>query len=521
MNKPQVFLLAIITGIFFIAIGCNSNVKQNSTQTVDTIKPVDSVSNGQALFQSYCKGCHLLPDPTRLPKDIWEHGVLPIMALRMGLKNTDYMRVISPEEDKIEKDNHLIPEVPMVSDADFEAIKTYILSVAPQEVFYAEERIGRSKEITQFVRKEFSLQSEGPSLISALKFDAKKKVLWVGDLYNKVVQWKWGKGVVATEGVSSAVVDFNFDNGKTYFTEIGSLPPSELSQGALTQSGQTSSPIIEKLHRPVFSIVEDLNKDGIAEILVGNFGKNLGSLSLYKKQKKGGSYQETVLLAVPGVVKCFVKDMNNDGLKDVIALFSQADESVYVFYQQKNFSFKAERVLRFPPDYGTTDMVLQDYNKDGLVDIITANGDNADYSRVLKNYHGIRININQGDNVFKETFFYPAYGATKVIAEDFDQDGDLDFAISCFYSDFGALLNESFIYLQNQDAKTYQFSAFTQNRELPVKSLTLEKADIDGDGDIDIILGNCAFSPVPVPENLGQQWKSAGYGLIVFENKLK
>jgi hypothetical protein len=61
--------------------------------------------------------------------------------------------------------------------------------------------------------------------------------------------------------------------------------------------------------------------------------------------------------------------------------------------------------------------------------MVTANGDNADYSIVLKNYHGIRVHINQGNNEFKETFFYPVYGATRLLAEDFDQDGDIDFAI--------------------------------------------------------------------------------------------
>ncbi|MEO7962011.1 MAG: hypothetical protein ABIR19_10720, partial [Ginsengibacter sp.] len=55
---------------------------------------------------------------------------------------------------------------------------------------------------------------------------------------------------------------------------------------------------------------------------------------------------------------------------------------------------------------------------------------------------------------------------------------------------------------------------------LPVKSLTLEKADIDGDGDMDIILGNFAESPIAVPEYLKNEWMSAQYGLIVFENVL-
>ncbi len=517
-NTGYLIFVTLIIVTFTIANSCNSDRKQKEADTV--VQDSAVALSGEQLFQLNCQGCHLLPDPKRLPKNVWEHGVMPLMGLRMGLKNTNYERVISAEERKIEDDNNLIPSEPMLSDQDFETIKRYIISVAPENVSYANYRVGRAKEITQFTRKNIPIPSAGPSFITALRYNAKEKLLWIGNVYNQVLKWKWGKGVVATEEVTAAVVDFNFYNNKTYFTQIGTLAPSELSKGLITQSDRNSNPILTQLHRPVFSITEDLDNDGIPEVIVGNFGKNLGSLSLYSKSKANKPYQELKLLAVPGVVSSYVRDMNKDGLKDIVALFSQADETVYIFFQKENLTFEAHRVLRFPPDYGTTDMILEDYNKDGLVDIITVNGDNADYSQVLKDYHGLRIHINEGDNKFKEKFFYPAYGATRVIAHDFDKDGDLDIAISCFYPDYGQLISESFIYLQNDDAKTYRFTAYTHQSDLPVKSLALQKGDIDNDGDMDIIMGNCASSPVRVPEELDQQWKQAKYGLVVFLNNL-
>ncbi len=48
----------------------------------------------------------------------------------------------------------------------------------------------------------------------------------------------------------------------------------------------------------------------------------------------------------------------------------------------------------------------------------------------------------------------------------------------------------------------------------------MEAADIDKDGDKDIVLGNFAFSPVALPESLKAKWKTANYGLIIFENQL-
>jgi hypothetical protein len=141
-----------------------------------------------------------------------------------------------------------------------------------------------------------------------------------------------------------------------------------------------------------------------------------------------------------------------------VALIAQADETVYIFYNKGNLEFEKKAVLRFPPDFGTTDLVLFDYNKDGALDIATAHGDNADYSIILKPYHGIRLHINQGKDVFKEAFFFPLYGATKIVAEDFDKDGDMDFAATAFYPDYGSLLDESFVYLENKNAEAYSFS---------------------------------------------------------------
>jgi hypothetical protein len=105
-----------------------------------------------------------------------------------------------------------------------------------------------------------------------------------------------------------------------------------------------------------------------------------------------------------------------------------------------------------------------------------------------------------------------------VLAEDFDQDGDVDFAANSFYPDYGQLVHESFVYLENNGTSNYNFQAYAHNASVPVKSLTMEKTDIDGDGDVDIILGNFAFSPVAAPAELERKWKSADYDLIVFLN---
>jgi hypothetical protein len=358
-------------------------------------------------------------------------------------------------------------------------------------------------------------------MITSLQFDSSTKSLWIGNYYNQVQNWKWGKGVKGAMPVQSPVVHFSFYQGGIFFTQIGDILPSELSNGLFSYArGNRDVPILTSLHRPVYTEVQDLNGDQVPEIIVCNFGKNGGSLSLYKQTTKDGPFTEQVLLPLPGATKTYVKDMNGDGNKDIVALIAQADETVYILYNQGNLEFEKKAVLRFPPDYGTTDLMLFDYNKDGLLDIMTAHGDNADYSIMLKPYHGIRLHINEGNDSFKEKFYFPLYGATKILADDFDKDGDIDFAATAFYPDYETLVHESFIYLENKNPKTFSFQSYISKSDVPVKSLTLEKGDIDGDGDTDIMVGLFAFSPVPVPETLEKKWKESPHAIILFRNKL-
>ncbi len=488
-----------------------------------TIKKKAKADNeGKTLFTTYCASCHILPDPASLTKGVWRIHVLPVMAARLGIIYPNYnpLRGLSDEEIAIVNKNNIIPQQPVLTNDEWAKLSAYIIDNAPDSVIFDEKRLTRDSPLTQFVRKDIQLDTLPPSMITGLGYNALTSTLWIGNFYKEVYTWQYNKGVTKLIGTQSPVVDFNFYKGNTYFTEIGKLYPTELSLGSYAKYNDTSvQTLLGPLHRPVDAQIEDLNGDGVPEIVVCNFGNKTGGLSLFKKDK-AGKYQEQVLLPLAGAIKCYIKDMDGDGKKDIVAMFSQGDESVWIFYQKDNLKFKAKKVLRFPPNYGTTDMVLVDYNHDGLTDIVTVHGDNADYSNILKSYHGIRLNINQGNDVFKEKFFYPIYGVTKVIAEDFDKDGDIDFACSAFFPDFGKLVDESFVYLENVDEKNFTFKPYTLKSDVPLKSLTLIKADIDGDGAMDIVAGNFAQSPGPVPEDLDKKLKTAKYGLTIFMNQL-
>jgi hypothetical protein len=164
---------------------------------------------------------------------------------------------------------------------------------------------------------------------------------------------------------------------------------------------------------------------------------------------------------------------------------------IYYLENKGGGSFKETPLVKFPPVYGVSYFEMIDINKDGFLDIVMSNGDNWDLSRVKKRFHGVRILLNDKLNHFKESFFFPMYGASKAVARDFDGDGDLDIAAISFYDDL-AKPEQAFIYFENTG--NMQFAPTSTPEAANGKWLTMEVADIDKDGDTDIVLGSFIYT---------------------------
>ncbi len=189
--------------------------------------------------------------------------------------------------------------------------------------------------------------------------------------------------------------------------------------------------------------------------------------------------------------------MNKDGLPDIIALFAQGEEGIFLFLNKGNGSFETKELLRFPPVYGSSYFEMEDVNGDGLKDFIYTCGDNLDFTKVLKNYHGVYIFVNKGDDKFEQRFFFPIHGCYKAVAKDFDRDGDIDIAAISYFPDANNQPEEAFVYLENKGG--FNFSPYSIKPFNRGNWLTMDAADLDGDGDDDIVIGSMAL------ENTGGQ----------------
>jgi FG-GAP-like repeat len=225
------------------------------------------------------------------------------------------------------------------------------------------------------------------------------------------------------------------------------------------------------------------------------------------------------LNAIPGALQTFVRDLNGDKLPDIIALMAQGNEGVFSFINQGKGEFLEKQVLQFPSIYGSSSIDLIDFDGDGDEDILYVNGDNGDYSRITKPYHGIRIFLNNGKNEFQEKYFFQMNGATKAIAKDFDNDGDLDIAAIAFFADFSQKPQNSFVVLENKGKLNF----IPKSSDLTAQGrwLTMEATDFDKDGDQDILLGSCVDVPLKAPQEIKTEWKKANSKLLFLENTIK
>ncbi|MCW9707523.1 FG-GAP repeat domain-containing protein [Fodinibius salsisoli] len=386
-------------------------------------------SSGKKLMEQYCGSCHLPVEAELLNRDRWLNSVLPAMAPELGIEV--YQK----------KQYYPNPQTSVVSLEEWTKIVEYFEENAPEKI---------DVNPSQTLQKESDLFSvQTPRWVDSLHNIATTTLVtfdpFGGRIYSHDETTKWlyrwdadlKPEVIRTldqPEVSLSLMKDSTQSVHGFLTSIGTLKAINVSNGKLTDynfENGSSNVIGRGLPRPVHAASGDFNNDGRRDWLVCSFGHDTGGLYIFEQQKNQ-EYTKKTIRAVPGALDAKVGDFNNDGWQDIIALFAHGNEGIWMMINDQEGGFTSKNILQFPPVYGSTSFQLKDVNQDGHPDIIYTAGDNADYSQILKPYHGIYIFINQGDFTFEEEYFYHLNGATKAVAADFDDDGDLDIAAHAF-----------------------------------------------------------------------------------------
>ncbi|WP_020529319.1 FG-GAP repeat domain-containing protein [Flexithrix dorotheae] len=486
---------------FFLAIllvSCNNPAQDSTIQEVNSEEEINGI--GETLSRQYCGSCHLYPEPELLDKNTWKYSTLPQMGYRMGIYG-DISRQSLIEKGQggrlVERKN-IYPHKPILDEEQWEFINEFYVKNAPDSLSVPSLDLKSDLSGLKVKTPDFHIS---PPMVTAIQYQAELKQLFVADAkadYSTINILDQSLSSISTLAIPSPISHIEFSADTILATLMGGFMPTDNPDGSIIKifkvNGQSEykgfTSLIKNLQRPVFTEYTDINGDNLDDIIVCEYGNHTGKLSLFIKQVNG-QYQKKILSNDPGASKAIIRDINRDGLLDIIVLMSQGNERIDVYYNQGDGNFKMENLLMFPPSYGSVFISMLDWNQDGFEDIIYVNGDNADYSMVLKPYHGVHIFLNDGANKFQEAFFQHLNGAYKAIADDFDKDGDLDIATISFFPDLIRTSKEGFVFMENiSKGDSILFELKSINQASTGRWLIMESVDFENDDSPELVLGS-------------------------------
>ena len=487
-RKSRIVQIALSIFIFYvIVLSCGPTQKEQPISTKEYIQ-------SESLARIHCASCHQYVPPEMLDRPTWPRV---LRAMEQEMHKTGYM----------------------IDHDDWIKIQQFYRLYAPASFFSAQSSPKPGSQTLYTMGNSVTLPDFEMDA-TMVNFNSIDKSIYVGTSHQKLYKLN-EKQEIEVKPINNVPIQLRSEGNNVYQLCIGSLKPSNDPSGQLLrQNDGQSILLIDSLIRPIDLTTFDFNNDGKLEYLIAQFGSTVGTvatgrLSLFTHVN--GSLQEQIIDNLPGATQSEVIDLNNDGFMDIIALFSQGNEGINAYINQGNLIFQKIELLRFSPVWGTNSFDLADIDGDNDIDIITTHGDNDDYSQIYKPYHGIRIYTNNGSNKYSESFFYPINGASKVSCADLDHDGDHDFVVLAMYPNLFSQSWETLTLFTQTGEGKFEPSYF---EEAPSNNwIVMEVADIDSDGDMDIITAPNQSIGHSIPQNIKQQWISNPKHINIWLNK--
>lgn len=506
--RPPFFILH-----FALLLSCTGEHVPEQ-ETVTEVYPEERVLEGRTLSLQHCTSCHLYPEPGTLDRTTWRDHVLPKMGRFFGfyeleIPRTALLDAVINREAALQQ--QIFPVSRKLDPEEWESIRAFYLSEAPEDLLDPPSEPAQYDTLQGFEIIKPDFGSGRTPTTTLISMDPERNVVYVGNGTESAGAFSIldsSLKPLGSRGTPSAPVHISRSGDLLYTTLIGTLlvgvrdnPPGELlqlrhdtQQNIFEEIGRFPQP----LTRPIQTEAADLTGNGLEDLLIAEFGYYTGSLTLFRNLGEGEGYSLTRLRSLTGPLRFYLRDLNGDALLDIIALFGQGDEGIFLFHNEGDGQFREENLLRFNPAWGSVHFELVDWNGDGHPDILYCNGDNGDYPPVLKPYHGIRIYENDGSNGFREAWFHPMHGAYKCSAADFSRDGSQDIVAISHFPDFDAPQRQDFLYLKHHGE--YEFTPYVLGGGLKERWITFDIGDLTGNGLPDILLG--AYFTIEDPFNI-------------------
>ena len=328
-------------------------------------------------------------------------------------------------------------------------------------------------------------------LLKDLDGDGLLDVVMQNSFLNKV---SWFKNLGATgfgieQTVSTAVIypraiatgDFNNDT-KLDIATVGGTNHDVLWFNNTTGLGTTfvSNQLSQFVNFPSKVVTGDLDGNGTKDVLVTSTNDN--KLSWYPNQNGNGDFSQPQKIITNTLINAqngLIADLNNDGKNDVIALsnsYEAADiKKIVQYIGTGNGNFSGQAVIYSSLIY-ITKMETIDVDNDGDLDLVCS-FDSGD----------IKVFKNNGNATYAAPVSFPN-SAGFFVPHDVDSDGDLDLIVST---------TTNFFWLENSDGLG-NFSVnhpITTNLALPRKFII---GDINNDGLSEVIYANSNLGKITI-----------------------
>ncbi|MSO23108.1 MAG: VCBS repeat-containing protein [Acidobacteria bacterium] len=280
---------------------------------------------------------------------------------------------------------------------------------------------------------------------------------------------------------------------------MGQLQPTNDKIGSIVILENTgkeqfvSHVIAERIARVTDVRGGDLDGDGDMDLAVGQFGYHEGE-TRWMENLGGWKFKAHILQNLAGPIHTIPADIDKDGDIDIMNLVSQEWEEIYLFENQGAGRFNTRLIWGSTnDDFGCSGMRLVDLDQDGDLDVLFSNGDCFDYLPPRpRPWHGVQWLENKGGFEFAFHRIGDLNGASAACAADMDNDGDLDVVAASACNLWENSHSQSIVWFENRGkiSFTRHDLAYT-----PTHLMTLEAADLNGDGTAELVSGGMHFYP--------------------------
>ena len=484
-----------------------------------------------------CTPCHKFPTPDILPRSKWHHEIAKMMFLRD--KKTQPRGDLSGVE--------LSP--------DMAAALRYMEANAPERLEAPKPWPAVAESKLKFTSYGLTIpdRPDNPAVsnVQIADFDGDGKLDVIGtEMFQGTVFWGHLEPQSPLQVIADAphpdhvmLTDVDKDGRKDLLVaDLGQFLPGDHSDGAVMWmralgNGKFSGFWADGLPRVADVEAGDFNGDGKNDLAVAAFGwRTTGHIAILENQSSSAteaSFTPHIIDPRPGAIHVVPIDLNKDGNLDLVALISQQYETVvaYINTGKRDFSFAPRALYEAPhPNWGSTGIQVVDLDKDGDPDVLLTHGDTMD-DALVKPYHGIQWLENTGGDgpvspkpgeggpaspkpgeggPFRAHDVVQMPSVHRAMAADMDGDGDLDI-VACALLPGASNADDATLpaLVWLEQTKPGVFVRHTIEMGFP-RHATLDVADVDGDGDVDIVTGS--FSPDKPAKSWVQVWLNPSKG---------